>query len=106
MKRLGWIAIVAGAFVVILTAAIWIYMVRQSAIPGAILCDLVTRDQFLSRIYVAFALVVVCGLLAIADGIGQLRSGAPNWMLKVSIFALFIVACVVGASGATACNPP
>jgi hypothetical protein len=105
MKHLGWISVVAGAFVVILVTAIWIYIARQSAVPGAILCDLVTRGQFLSRIYVAFALIVVCGLLAIVDGIWQLCSGSTSWMLKVSIFTLFILGCVVGANGASACNP-
>lgn len=91
---------------VVLMVAIWMYIARQSTIPGAILCDVATRDQFLGRIYVAFALLVLCGLLAIAVGIWQLRSGRPNWRFGVAIFTLFIAACIVAANGSAACNPP
>jgi len=105
MKFQSWVAIVAGAFVVVLMVAIWIYIARQSTVPGAILCDLATRGQFLSRIYVAFALLVLCGLLAIVIGIWQLGSGRTNWRFGVAIFVLFIAACIVGANGAAACNP-
>ncbi len=84
MKRLGWIAVVAGAFVVILIVAIGIYIALQSAI----LCDLATRGKFIGRIYVAFDLIVVCGLLAIVDGIWQLRSGGPIGAQGLDILAV------------------
>jgi len=101
----GWIAIVAGAFIVILLAWVWIYIARQATVPGAILCDTATRGQFLGRIYVAFALIVACGLLAIGSGVRIVRTGRTSWIVSVALASLFIAACIVGANGAAACNP-
>lgn len=106
MRLRGWIAIGAGVFLVVLMSWVWIYIARQSTIEGAILCDAATRDQFLNRIYVAFALIVGCGLVAISAGIHLLRTSRPNWPPVIALLTLFIAACVIGANGAAACKPP
>ncbi len=105
IKLRAWIAIVAGTFVAVLVVWVWTYIAHQSTVEGAILCSIATRGVFLNRIYASFALLILCGLLAAANGVVMLRSGRPNLITNVAVIVLFIAAIAVGANGANACTP-
>lgn len=103
MRVRGWIAVFLGAFLVAMMTWLWMWMTNQSA-NGNILCDAAAKAVFLSRVYTAFALVGVCGLMSVASGIMQIRTGRGNWIVAVAMFVLFLVACCIGASGAATCG--
>lgn len=98
-KRRGWVALSAGAFMVILMGAIWFWLDRMMAAQGISTAD-VTTAKFLGRIHAAFALVVLAGFLGIASGGLMAKSGRRN---RILIFALVIVfaAAVFIAAGAS-----
>ena len=101
----GWIAVAAGVFIVILLGWIWMYIAHAAAIPGGILCDPAARDKFLGQLYVSFAFIIACGLLAIVNGIQIVRTGRTSWIFSVGLIALFIAAGFIAANGTTACGP-
>jgi hypothetical protein len=90
----GWFALGAGAFLALFMAAIWIAIDRSFAAQGV-----ATRDaaaaQFLGRINVAFALIVVAGVLGIINGWSMARSGRRNLWLLVALLAVFVGALVI-----------
>ena len=103
--RRGWVAIVAGVFIVILLTWIWIFIAHAAATPGGILCNDAARDRFLGQIYVSFAMIIACGLLAIVSGIRMVRTGRTSWPFGVALIVLFIAACFIAANGTAACGP-
>jgi hypothetical protein len=99
----GWMAVVIGAFLVIMMAWLAMWMSNQSA-HGNILCDAAEKGLFLARVYTAFALIAACGLMSAASGIVLVRTGRTNWRVAVAMVVLFLAACYFGASGAAACG--
>ena len=79
----------AGVFLVVVMGAVWLWIVSLTA------ANPVTDPayaQFLGRIYVAFAIIIVCGFLGILNGVSQLRTGRQNVPLSLVILLLFLIA--------------
>ena len=102
--RRGWLAIVAGVFIVILLSWIWAYITRAAATPGGILCAGAAKDRFLGELYLSFALIIACGLIAIVSGIRIVRTGRTSWAFSVALIVLFIAGCLIASNGAAACG--
>ncbi|MBV9149904.1 MAG: PQQ-like beta-propeller repeat protein, partial [Candidatus Eremiobacteraeota bacterium] len=96
----------AGLFIVILLTWIWMFIAHAAATPGGILCGAAARNKFLGELYVSFAMIIVCGLLAIVSGIRIVRTGRTSWTFGIALIALFIAACFVAVNGTAACAAP
>ena len=94
----------AGVFLIVLMSAVWLWVANLLASHGSVDGDPAT-SQFIGRTYVAFALVEVCGVLGIINGIGQVRSGRRNRVLAFAMLVLFAAAIGVAATGAGAYHP-
>jgi MFS family permease len=90
-KARGWVAIVAGVFIVALMGGVWIFLLKliaenRTSFSGA------ANAQFLGQVFTAFALIIIAGFGGIANGIIMLRTGRRSKIL----FALLIM-CVLAA---------
>ena len=74
LKQRGWLALGAGAFLAVFMAAIWIWVDRIFAAQGIVQRD-AAAAQFLGRLNVAFALVVVAGALGVVNGWNMAHTG-------------------------------
>jgi hypothetical protein len=99
-KRRGWVALSAGAFMVIFMGAIWIWVDRMMAAQGISAAD-VTTAKFLGRIHLAFALVILAGLLGIASGWLMAQTGRRNRILIYTLVAVFAAAVFIAAGAST-----
>jgi hypothetical protein len=90
----GWFALGAGAFLAIFVAAIWIAIDRSFAAQGVAGRN-VAAAQFLGRINVAFALIVVAGVLGAINGWSMAHSGRRNLWLLVALLVVFVGALVI-----------
>lgn len=99
-KRRGWIAASAGVFMIVFMGAVWFWLDRAFAAQTISTAD-VSTAKFLGRIHLAFALVILAGLLGIVNGWLMARSGRRN---RILIFTLVVVfgAAVFIAAGASA----
>jgi ribosomal protein L40E len=93
-KLRGWFALGAGAFLAIFMAAIWIWIDRLFAAQGIAARD-VSAAQFLGRINVAFALILVAGVLGVINGWSMAHSGRRNLWLLVALLVAFVSALVI-----------
>ncbi len=103
-QRRGWVALGAGAFLALFMGGIWIWIDRLFAANGMALRD-PAAAQFLGRINVACALVVLSGLLGTANGWIMARSGRRNFTLMVAMLLVFIAALFVGFTASNAYQP-
>jgi hypothetical protein len=87
-KRRGWIALGAGAFIVLLMGSIWIWVDRLLAGNPSALADTSTA-QTLGKLNVAFAMIVIAGVLGTVNGWLMTRTGERN---KVLVWALVVIA--------------
>ena len=85
-KRRGWFAFGAGVFLVIFVSATWIWVDRLMAASGA------AGGQFIGRLNVAFALIVLCGVLGMINGWFQGHSGRTNRAIAFGILIIFAIA--------------
>ncbi|HEY4433004.1 MAG TPA: hypothetical protein VGM99_01270 [Candidatus Cybelea sp.] len=99
-KRRGWVALSAGAFMVVFVGAAWLWVDRTMAAQGVSTPDVATA-KFLGRIHISFALVVVAGLLGIANGWLMVQSGRRNRVLIFTLVAVFVAAVFFAASAST-----
>jgi len=104
VKRRGWISLAAGAFIVLFMGGVWIWVDRLLAGSGAWQRDAATA-AFSGRINVAFALVVVSGVLGVVNGWLQASSGRRSIALSLAIVAVFAIAIFVAASASAVYNP-
>lgn len=86
-QRRGWVAFGAGAFLVVFVAAVWVWIDRLFA-SSAITGDPAANAAFLGKLNVAFALIVISGVLGMINGWKMAQTGLRNNRL---IFALVIV---------------
>jgi magnesium-transporting ATPase (P-type) len=90
-QRRGWVALGAGAFLILFVSAIWIWLERllaaQIGDAGA--------TQLGARLNVAFALMILAGALGIANGWIMARSGLRNRPLIYGLVLLFAAALLV-----------
>jgi hypothetical protein len=96
-QRRGWVALGAGGFLVVFMAAIAIWVDRLFAAQGMAQGD-VAAAQFLGRINVAFALVIVAGILGIVNGWLMAHSGRRNLWLVVALVIAFVSALFIAGS--------
>lgn len=103
VKRRGWVALFAGAFIVLLMGGVWVWVDRLLA------GDAWQRDAatgaFAGRINVAFALVVVSGVIGIANGWMQASSGRRSLALSLAVIAVFAAAVFIAAGASALYNP-
>lgn len=104
-KLRGWFALGAGAFLAIFMAAIWITIDRAFAAQGVATRD-VAAAQFLNRINVAFALIVVAGVLGVINGWSMAHSGRRNLWLLVALLAAFLSALVIAGFASSSYRGP
>ncbi len=104
MKRRGWVALAAGAFIVFMMGGVWIWVDRLLAGSGAWQRD-AAAAQFSGRLNVAFALVVVSGVLGVVNGWKQATSGRRSLALSLAIIGVFAVAIFIAASASALYNP-
>jgi hypothetical protein len=103
-QRRGWVALGAGVFLVVFMAAIWIWVdgLLAGNAPGQ--RDAATA-QFEGRINVAFALVVVAGMLGTINGWLMVRTGLRNRMLIFGLIIVFVSALFVACSASSGYRP-
>ncbi|HTA53126.1 MAG TPA: hypothetical protein VK755_00150 [Candidatus Acidoferrales bacterium] len=101
----GWFALGAGAFLAIFMAAIWIAIDRAFAAQG-IAARNVAAAQFLGRINVAFALIVVVGVLGVINGWSMAHSGRRNLWLLVALLVVFVSALVIAGIASSSYRGP
>jgi hypothetical protein len=89
-QRRGWVAFGAGAFLVVLMGAIWIWVDRLLFAQGD-----VAAAQLAGRLNVAFALIVVAGVLGVINGWITAHSGRTIRILVFGSVVLFIGALAI-----------
>jgi Na+/H+-dicarboxylate symporter len=103
LKRRGWVAFGAGAFLIVFMGGIAIWIDRLFA------SDAVQRtpatDTFLGRINVAFALVIVSGILGVINGWNMAHTGRRNRVLLFALLVVFVAALFVACSASNAMPP-
>jgi hypothetical protein len=90
-QRRGWVSLVAGAFMVVLMAVVWIFVAHLVATGRVTQMDPAT-EAFFGRTYVAFGLVVLSGLVAMVGATMQIQSGVRNRALSFAVVVLFAAA--------------
>jgi hypothetical protein len=94
MKRRGLIALFAGSFIVLLVGAVWIWVDRLVA-GGTAVAD-PSDLQVLGKLNAAFPLILVAGILVIANGWLMLRTGKSNSALAWAVIVVFLVGAFIG----------
>jgi hypothetical protein len=102
LKTRGWLALGASVVLAVFMAAIWIWIDRLFAEQGV--TD-AAAAQFLGRMNVAFALVVISGILGAINGWMMTRSGKRNTPLIVALLGCFVAALVIAWSASSAYHP-
>lgn len=96
-QRRGWVALGSGVFLVVFMAAIAVWVDRLLTANG-----LLQRDpkaaQFFGRINVAFALVILTGILGTFNGWSMVKTGRRNNVLVLALIAVFVAALFVACS--------
>ncbi len=95
--RRGWVALGSGVFLMVFMAAIAVWVDRLLTANG-----LLQRDpkaaQFFGRINVAFALVILTGILGTFNGWSMINTGRRNNVLVLALIAVFVAALFVACS--------
>lgn len=103
-RRRGWRALYAGVLLVILMcgAALWIdrlFLGNSSTVANQ------SAMQFLGKLNVAFALVVVAAMLGIANGWIMARTGQRNKALVWVLVVVFLAAVFTAFGAIDAYHP-
>jgi len=88
IKVRGWIALIAGIFLVVIMTGIWLFIASHIASGTA---NLPTAGQ----LYIGFALIIGGGFLAIGNGVWMLWKGRPNLAVAIVMIILFVAAFFV-----------
>ena len=91
MQRGGWRTLLASVFLVVLILGLWGYLGNLLALHGGGTLSPRSADIF-GRVFVAFALVLVTGVLGTIGGVMQLRSGRRNRALTFAAVLTFVAA--------------
>jgi hypothetical protein len=91
VKRRGWAALIAGAFMVVLMAGVWLFILKLLADHRLDVSD-PSFAAFLGKVFVAFALIILSGLIGIGSGLWQIRTGTQNRALTIGVLVPFLVA--------------
>lgn len=91
MKARGLVSIVAGLVLVLLPAGTWFFIAHLVA-TGALTLPSDAVAPFLGRLYLGLALIILCGLFAVGNGVWIVRRGGPNRALTISTAILFLAA--------------
>ena len=91
MKGRGWFALVSGLFIIALMSWIWFFLARAIA-DHRITPMNAGNASFLGTMFVAFALIIGCGLIGIAQGVVMIRTGRRNRTLSIVVLVLFLAA--------------
>jgi MFS family permease len=100
-QRRGWVAFGAGAFLVVFVGAIAIWVDRLLSTSGLLQRDAATA-QFTGRLNVAFALLIVGGVLGVANGWLMAHFGRRNRVLIFVLVIVFVSALFVACSASNA----
>ncbi|MGC1379712.1 MAG: hypothetical protein WA814_01670 [Candidatus Baltobacteraceae bacterium] len=103
-QRRGWWAFGAGVFLVVFMGGVWIWVDRLLVASGALERDPGTA-AFLGKMNVAFALVVLAGVLGTINGWMQAHSGRRNYVLILGLVVAFVAALFIAGSASNAYHP-
>jgi preprotein translocase subunit SecY len=93
-QRRGWIALGSGIVLVLFTGAVAIWVDRLLSANGLLQRDS-TAAAFFGRLNVAFALVIVSGILGTCNGWSLARTGRRNNVLVIALVVVFVAALFV-----------
>jgi hypothetical protein len=84
---------------VIFVSAIWIWVDRLMAAQSA-----AGAAQFVGRLNLAFALIILCGALGMVNGWYQGHSGRTNRAIVFAVFIVFAIALFLAYTASNAFN--
>jgi MFS family permease len=99
-QRRGWVALGSGVFLVVFMGAVAVWVDRLLSANGLLQRD-ATAAQFAGRINVAFALIILAGVLGIINGAMMVRSGRRNNVLLFGLIVMFVAALFVACSASS-----
>jgi hypothetical protein len=85
-KSRGILAISAGIFVIVLMSAVWIFVAHLVATHAV---EMEGSREFFGRLYLAFGMIVFCGILGTINGFLALRTGSTNGYLVALVLVIF-----------------
>lgn len=97
IQRRGWVALGSGVFLVVFMGAVAVWVDRLLTANGLLQRD-PTAAQFFGRINVAFALVIVAGVLGILNGWSMAHAGRRNNLVLLALVVVFVAALFVACS--------
>ncbi len=103
-KRRGWWAFGAGVFLAIFMGGVWLWVDRLLSQAGVLERD-PSAAAFMGKMNVAFALVVIAGLLGTANGWLQARTGRRNYVLVLLLVIAFVSALIIAGTASSAYHP-
>lgn len=96
-KRGGWVAFGAGIFLMVVIAAVWIWVDHLLAANG-IAPGETAMAGYLGRLNVAFLLLVLAGALGVLNGWIMAHTGRPSRMVLIGLFVVFAAAVVLAVT--------
>lgn len=91
VKRAGRRALIAGIIIIVMMVGVWIWVDSIFAGNSSALAN-PSAMQFLGKLNVSFALLVVAGVLGVVNGRFMLRTGQRNIPLIIAILVVFAIA--------------
>lgn len=102
-QRRGWVSFGAGVFLIVLVAAIWIWV-------NVLLAGSAQRDAaeatFLGKLNVAFALILLAGVLGTIQGWRMAKSGRRNVVLILAMVVCFAAGLIVAVGASNGVQSP
>jgi hypothetical protein len=96
-KRRGWIALIAGVFIILLMGGCWAYVAWLLASHG--MPQSPADSKFIGKTYAAFGLVILSGILGTINGAMMIRSGTRSRALTFATVVTFVAALLLAVFG-------
>ena len=103
-QRRGWVAFFAGVFLIVLALGIWIWVDRLLTGPSAIQSP--ALPQFIGKLNVTFAMLLIAGVLGAVNGWMMIRTGRRNLALILLMLAFFVGSLFLAAGASSGFAAP
>jgi hypothetical protein len=103
-RRRGWVACGAGVVLVVLMGGVWLWIDRLFAANGGT-AGSPGAAQFLGKLNIAFALIVVSGALGVANGWAMAQTGRRNMPLIFGMIVVFAAGLFLAVSASSGYQP-